>query len=74
MPQLVTSVSVIRNFQEENGRGMRLGLGERRHPKVNIFLATPDTPDYEALYRGIERAKAAESIHERRAANTIQSP
>jgi len=73
---MVVTWSITANpvrFVQRQGRGMRAGSGERRRPKVNIFLATPDTPDYEALHRGMTRAKAAESIQERRLTYATQN-
>ena len=38
---------------------MRAGPEEKRHLKVDMFLATPDTVDYDTLCRGIAAVKAA---------------
>lgn len=47
-------------FIQRMGRSMRAAkTSEGRRPKVNVFLATPDTPDYDSLYQGIVRAEAA---------------
>lgn len=50
---IVNSVRFIQRL----GRVMRTTESDR--PKAAIYLATPDSPDYESLHRGIARAKAA---------------
>ena len=49
------TVSPIR-FIQRKGRGMRPSPVAKDKVKVDAFLATPDTPDYDALYYGIAAA------------------
>ena len=43
-------------FIQRKGRGMRPSPVAKAKVKVDAFLATPDTPDYDALYYGIAAA------------------
>jgi len=43
-------------FIQRKGRGMRPSPVAKDKVKVDAFLATPDTPDYDALYYGIAAA------------------
>ena len=46
-------------FIQRKGRGMRMSPGGKDKAKVDIFIGTPDTPDYDALYFGIYAASRA---------------
>lgn len=43
-------------FIQRKGRGMRPTPVAKDKVKVDVFIATPDTPDYDALYSGIDAA------------------
>lgn len=43
-------------FIQRKGRGMRVSPAGKDKIKVDIFIGTPDTPDYDSLYFGIAAA------------------
>jgi superfamily II DNA or RNA helicase len=46
-------------FIQRKGRGMRVSSIGKKKVKVDVFIGTPDTPDYDALYFGIDAASKA---------------
>ncbi len=46
-------------FIQRKGRGMRVSPNGKKKVKVDVFIGTPDTVDYDALYFGIEAASKA---------------
>jgi len=60
---MVVTWSITANpvrFIQRKGRGMRpTPDGSTGRPKVDVFLATPETPDYDALRSGIGAVKKA---------------
>lgn len=43
-------------FIQRKGRGMRISPSGKKKVKVDVFIGTPDTPDYDVLYFGIAAA------------------
>ncbi len=46
-------------FIQRKGRGMRVSPAGKDKPKADVFIGTPDTPDYDVLYFGIAAASKA---------------
>ncbi len=46
-------------FIQRKGRGMRVSPIGKKKVKVDVFIGTPDTPDYDVLYFGITAASKA---------------